>query len=88
MIFVLVYVGCSYYQPTANQTGEMHRMFLLSFDAGLKQYEFERDKHNWERKSNLFCIYLWLIQVNINQFLRQDEFFSCCSYTRLKSNIV
>ena len=75
MIFVLVYVGCSYYQPTANQTGEMHRMFLLSFDAGLKQYEFERDKHNWERKSNLFCIYLWLIQVNNKQFLRQDEFF-------------
>ena len=76
MIFVLVYVGCSYYQPTTNQTGEMHRMFLLSFDAGLKQYEFERDKHNWERKSNLFCIYLWIIQVNTsNSFQGETSFF-------------
>ena len=57
MIFVLVYVGCSYYQPTANQTGEIHRMLLLSFDVGLKQYD--EVKNNRERKSSLFCIFLW-----------------------------
>ena len=36
---VLVYGSCSYCQPKANQRGVIHRMFLLSFDVGLKMIQ-------------------------------------------------